>query len=355
MRTREPAQIEQKPEDMRRICVCYTPDQSYLFPSFVSALQARRFTPRNLADIVIIAFGIDPVAEVIFAEACARADIVFLTRSEADIGGAPAMLARLFLADLLPKHYDFFLYVDGDTQIRGPLDDLLLNPVPYGMFYAAADPMTFVGDDSDRLSRTIAAHFASLGLSSVDASRYFNSGVIYAERTGWARIGAEAWKMFSGQSGASRFPDQDVLNLVGLPHCLSMSLAWNFPVYMNSIRVLSVIRPRIVHYMSRPKPWEGVFPPWNAEASAVYDKVASVYPDTARYWRRMKRTTWMRYHLQQRYKRMHAMVTWGFGAKRRRILAYERGLKQSQALQGASGRDAGTVQSVLTPSVEASF
>jgi hypothetical protein len=40
-------------------------------------LQARRFTPRNLADIVIIAFGIDPVAEVIFAEACARADIVF--------------------------------------------------------------------------------------------------------------------------------------------------------------------------------------------------------------------------------------------------------------------------------------
>jgi hypothetical protein len=37
--------------------------------------------------------------------------------------------------------------VDGDTQIRGPLDDLL-NPVPYGMFYAAADPMTFVGDDS---------------------------------------------------------------------------------------------------------------------------------------------------------------------------------------------------------------
>lgn len=265
------------------------------------------------------------------------------------------MLARLFLADLLPKNYDYFLYVDGDTQIRGPLDDLLLKPVPYGMFYAAADPMTFAGDDPDRLSRTIAAHFASLGLSSADARRYFNSGVIYAERSGWAHIGSEAWKMFSGQSGASRFPDQDVLNLVGLPHCLSMSLAWNFPVYMNSIRVVSKIRPRIVHYMSRPKPWEGAFPPWNAEASAVYDEVAFAYPETARYWRRMKRATWLRYHLQQHYKRVHAMVTWGFGAKRRRILAYERRLRQSEALQGAPGRDVGTVQSVLTPPVGASF
>ncbi|MBV1837826.1 glycosyltransferase [Acetobacter estunensis] len=330
MQSRAQACIEEIYRSEKKICICYTPDQSYLFPSFVSALQARRFTSRSLADIVILAFGIDPCAEAAFSEACARADIVFLSRSEADIGGAPAMLARLFLADLLPKNYDYFLYVDGDTQIHGPLDDLLHMPIPPGMFYGAPDPMTFVGDDTDRLSRTITSHFTSLGLSSSEATRYFNSGVIYAERKGWARIGIEAWKMFSNQSKESRFPDQDVLNLVGLPHCLSMSLAWNFPVYMNNIRVASIIQPRIIHYMSRPKPWEGTFPPWNAEVSAAYGEVASVYPEIARYWRSMKRTTWIRYHLQQQYKRVHAMITWGFGAKRRRILAYEQDLKQTK-------------------------
>ncbi|GAA4503860.1 glycosyltransferase family 8 protein [Gluconacetobacter tumulicola] len=355
MGTEESVKIAKKAERVTKSCVCYTTDMSYLFPSFVSALQARRFTRRDLADIVIIAFGIDTVAEAIFAEACARADIVFMSRSEADIRGAPAMLARLFLSELLPQQYDYFLYVDGDTQIRGPLDDLLLKPVPYGMFYGAPDPMTFARDDTDRQSRTIAAHLASLGLSSADACRYFNSGVIYAERWGWARIGAEAWRIFSSQPVASRFPDQDVLNLVGLPYCLSMSLSWNFPVFMNNVRVSSMISPRIVHYMARPKPWEGTFPPWNAETSAVYGEVARDFPQTARYWRRLKRATWLRHHLHQRYKRVHALVTWGLGAKRQRILAYESGLKRDEAVQGPPGRDVGAVQSVLRPSVGASF
>lgn len=340
-------------QDVPRICVCYTPDLTYLFPSFVSALQARRFASRHLADIVIIAFGIDPVAEAVFAEACAQAGIRFLSRREADIRGAPAMLARLFLADLLPEQYDYFLYVDGDTQIRASLDELLVQSVPHGRFRAAADPMTFARDDTDRHGRAIAAHLASLGLSPADARRYFNTGVIYAERHGWACIGEAAWDLFSGRTGASRFPDQDVLNLVGLPYCLPMSLAWNFPAYMNNARVASQIPPRIVHYMSQPKPWDGAFPPWNAEAWTAYHTAASLFPKTARYWRGIGRASRARYHLQQRYKRVLETFTWGFSVKRRRILAYERSLKQTEAVQGVVGR--GEVQPVLRSSIGASF
>lgn len=352
MRIAESAQTAGLPSGMPRHCVCYTPDQSYLFPTFVSAVQARRHTSRHLADIVIIAFGIDPVAAAVFAEACARADIRFMNRSEADIHGAPAMLARLFLAELLPEHYEYFLYVDGDTQVEASLDDLLTMHLPHGMFRAAADPMTFACDDTDRHGRGIAAHFASLGLSPSEARRYFNTGVIHAERQGWARIGAEAWKLFSGKAG-SRFPDQDVLNLVGLPYCLPMSLAWNFPAYMYNARVASLIGPRIVHYMAQPKPWNGAFPPWNHGGWKAYGEVAARFPETAPYWRRNGRAKWVRYHLQQRYRRVTETFTWALSVKRERILAYERGLKQVESAQEPPDR--ARSQPVLAPSVGASF
>lgn len=313
---------------MTTACICYTTDASYLFPTFVSAIQARRNVSSNVADVVIFGFGIDTATAERFSAACARCGVIFTAHAMSAIGSAPAMMARLFLADLLPAQYDRFLYVDGDTQIHASLDELMSRPVPNGRFYAAADPMVFALDDTDSHGRQIAAHFREIGLSAQDARRYFNTGVIYANRAAWAEIGQEAWRRFDAQPAASRFPDQDVLNLVGLPHCLPLSLAWNFPVFMMNARVAPIIRPRIIHYMSQPKPWDGVFPPWQSADHRIYTDVAAAFPDLVERVGTMGVGQRLRYHLQQRYKRVLEMITWGHSAKRRRILAYEKGLSQ---------------------------
>ncbi|GBR04849.1 glycosyltransferase family 8 protein [Acetobacter oeni] len=309
---------------MARTCICYTTDQGYLFPSFVSAVQARRNSSPELADVCLVGFDTDPATQRLFGDACERAGVLFSACRRADIEDAPAMLGRLFLSSLLPAQYDRLLYIDGDTQITGSADPLLRAPVPDGTFYAAADPMTFLIDDDDKQAVDLRAHLTAIGLSPADARRYFNSGVIYAEREAWARVGHDAWKMFSSQPAATRFPDQDILNLVGLPHSLPMSLAWNFPIFLRNAAVEDVIRPRITHFMSRPKPWEGVFAPWTAVAFTPYREIVARFPGLAPYWHRMSGRQRLRYVVQQRYKQVLETIRWSRGMRHDRILAYEK-------------------------------
>ncbi|NHO32695.1 glycosyltransferase family 8 protein [Acetobacter fallax] len=308
---------------MAKVCVCYTTDTGYLFPSFVSALQARRNSSPDNADVLLAGFDLAPEAEHLFAEACRQSGILFAAHRQADIGDAPAMLGRLFLADLLPTQYDRLLYIDGDTQITGSLDPLLTTPVPAGKFYAANDPMTFFIDENDELARDLRAHLTSIGLSPADSKRYFNSGVIYAEREAWAKTGHDAWRKFSSQPAGTRFPDQDILNVVGLPNRLPLSLAWNFPIFLRNANVEDIIRPRITHFMSRPKPWEGVFAPWNQTAFTPYREAATRFPGLAPYWHRMNWRKRMRYVAQQRYKQMTETRNWSRGLRHDRILTYE--------------------------------
>jgi hypothetical protein len=121
-----------------------------------------------------------------------------------------------------------------------------------------------------------------------------------------------------------------VLNLIGGPHRIAMSLAWNFPIFMLNSRVEAAIAPRIYHFMSSPKPWHGVFPPWGRNAQAPYLDIVRTYPELASYHSAMSVPVRLRYHLQQRYKKVYETFAWGLSSKRTRILDYERRLK-SQA------------------------
>lgn len=303
-------------------CVCYTTDNGYLFPSFVSAVQARRNSSPEQTDVLLVGIDIDPEARRVFDHACGVNGIRFQCHGTADIGHAPAMLARLFLSDLLPKDYQRFLYVDGDTQIHGDLGQLFQQPLPSGSFAAVADPMTCTLGDEDSLARSFREYFTALGLSSNDASRYFNSGVIYAERDGWAHVGREAWKIYGGLRTRTRYPDQDALNLVGLSRCVTMSFAWNFPGFFCNLGLDEEIFPTIYHFMSAPKPWEGVFPPWDETAFTPYTELAAAYPGMEAYWRRMSLCRRVRYALQQRYKRWLERRDWQ-ASRLERIRAYE--------------------------------
>jgi len=311
---------------MTTACVCYTTDTSYLFPTFASAVQARANVSVDIADVVILGFDISPDASRVFSQVCAREGIIYLEFTRADIRHASAMMARLFLGNLLPDRYERFLYIDGDTQIKGSLDGLLDTVVPAGKFFAVADPMVFALGDSDRHGKKIEEHFQNMGISPDQEMKYFNTGVIYADRNGWHQIGLDAWHCFEAQPTISRFPDQDVLNLVGLKHCLPLSLAWNFPVFMFNARVANSIKPRIIHYMSQPKPWEGIFPPWKKEDNKYYRDIIRKYTDLSVYCGTMTARVRIKYYMQQRYKKVMEYFTWARSKKNHRILAYEASL-----------------------------
>jgi len=307
-------------------CVCYTTDPGYLFPTLLSAIQARAHTEPAKTDIIILGFGTDPATVDLFQRITAEHGIIFLPFGPDAIDGAKAMLARLFLARLLPPHYQQLLYLDGDTQITGPLDPLLDTAVPDGQFLAANDPFTFTLADDTAFSRDLTRHLATLGLSRHATANYFNSGVLRIARAGWDAIGAESWRLFRARDGQSRFPDQDVLNIAGAEHRRAMSLAWNFPIFMLNCRVAGAIAPRILHFMSDPKPWHGTFAPWTRAAHTPYTELLTRHPELRAFHRPMPTRTQLRYQLQQRYKQALETATWGFTPKRARILSYEQSL-----------------------------
>lgn len=305
-------------------CVCYTSDVSYLFPTVLSATQARQHVGRETADILIFAFGIDDAADRAFRPVCEASGVQLVRCGRSEIDGAPVMVARLFLSSLLPPQYRVFLYLDGDSLITGSLEPLFAIKIPFGKFLAVNDSMTFVAAGSGKSGRAIREHFTSLGMSGDAGALYFNSGVLLADRDGWGEIGRLAWERFCANGEATRFVDQDVLNVAGGPHRLPLSLAWNFPIFMLNAGVEADIAPRIYHFMSKPKPWEGVFPPWTRSEQAPYDAIVRRFPALRPYRGSMTLATRLRYHLQQRYKKVLETVTWSRGVRRQRILSYER-------------------------------
>jgi len=290
----------------------------------VSAVQARRHSSARLADVVIIGVDIDSRAQKDFAAVCACENIRFIAVPADAIEGGTAMMARLFLDRLLPDDYARILYIDGDTQIVGSLDALLVTEPPAGHFLAANDPMTFTLSGNRPDGRAFVRHARSIGLSDDQMKSYFNTGVLFINRDGWDATGQAAWRLIQQRGRAFRFPDQDPLNVVGADTHLSMSLAWNFPIFMCNVDVAPSINPAIYHYMSRPKPWQGGFLPWRSPATLPYVQTVQRYPVLERYHPRFPLWDRVRYHTQQRWKAILEPITWGVGERRRQILQYER-------------------------------
>lgn len=311
-------------------CVCYTTDSNYLFPTFVSAIQARRHVAGTIADVAVFSLGASVQQEKVFTRVAAMEGLRFFSVPPHHLDGADAMLARLFLSRIVPDDYQQLLYIDGDTQIVGSLVPLLEMDVPAGHFCAVNDPMTFTfrGNVNDK---DMAEYFESLGLDSVMQRNYFNSGVLRINRTGWDEIGREAWALYQKLRGSSRFPDQDALNLAAIGRRIPISLCWNFPVFLRNARLRNAISPHIVHYMGSPKPWYGQFSPWGAAEHEAYLTVLRQYPALAPYIGSMPISRRLKYRLKQNYKKITELAAWGSGNRHSEILLYEAEAKQGLA------------------------
>lgn len=307
------AQGNPKPEAAQALntqCVVYVTDGEYAFPTIMSALQARKQSSHSTDICVLLSEAIPDFAAL--RELLAAKGVILLDVSEAlasslgrlDLGHfqgriSVSTMAKLILPQILPKHYTQIIYLDGDTQVIRPLEDLEKLVAPPGKFYAARDYLAL---------RDLLAHGRD--------SHYFNAGVLKFNREGW--IGEEAFNLFlTNPEACDGKHDQGALNHVAGQSLILISNKWNFPkqfLHMVDMRSLS-----IVHYMAHPKPWHGTYFPWTDAESRIYRELRREDPLFARLYRGISLDRKLVYTLRSmRERTLHALA----GGRKRNPLEY---------------------------------
>lgn len=292
-----------------RTAICFLCDERYLFPTLVCAEQARM---NAHADADVIIFTDAPVLHdanrkavericgvsirTVPQDIVARIDAVvpdgFFARTHLN----KSSLFRLFLADLLGPSYARVLYLDGDMQVTGSLAPLLETRLAAGQIAAVRDWIGLHTDPSLPTSQHMRAYTAQLGLTPTQAARYFNAGMILGSFDTWAERGAEAMAFLAAHPERCKRHDQSALNYVCRDHLKPMSMRWNFLRSYMELPAYKAIAPRIHHYVGRPKPWDGVFPPWGPEAFAPYRSLAQRLDGLGVQWIRQPLTRRIAYY-----------------------------------------------------------
>jgi lipopolysaccharide biosynthesis glycosyltransferase len=304
-------------------CVCFTTDSGYLFPTVLSAIQARAQTDANLADIVIIQFGASAAADAALHQVCRDKNIVLILPDMALLQGFTTMYARLFLDEILPAQYQDILYLDGDIQIRLPLDEIIRRDLaPGNAFAAVADPLAIEVQQNSRRAPEILSYFENLGVKSSPELPYFNSGALKIRRSLWVDVSRDALKFLKEKPEFCRWQDQSALNFAGQGRFEPMSFRWNFPIFFRNCGVEAAIKPGVYHFMSKPKPWNGNFRPWNKEFCAPYAKLISEYPQLANHVGPFPVAKQAKYIALQNFKWLQETVVWRMSERRNAILRF---------------------------------
>lgn len=260
----------------RRTAIVLISDRAYLVPTIGAALSARRHTADPAVEVQVLLTA-SPQAEVQAVRALVAphdvgvrsVTVEGLAELEAEHYGpahvSAATMVRLWLHELLDPGIDRFLYLDGDIDITGPLDPLLALPVPQGGFLAAPDASWLIRNRFGAMARSKLPYLAALG---VRPDRYFNAGVLLAERAGWAMIGRTAREFFARHRALCRWQDQSALNATAGHLRGTLSLAWNYQTEFMAVTDPrgAGCTPRIWHFTSFPKPWQAHMPPWTDTA-----------------------------------------------------------------------------------------
>jgi lipopolysaccharide biosynthesis glycosyltransferase len=305
-------------------CACFLTDLGYLFPALLCAIQARNFLERDTADVVIILFDSTAQTTELFSRICEQNGIILICADREILKGYSAMYARLFLTRILPDKYQRILYLDGDIQITGSLDALIQKALPANCSFAAVpDPMAIELHVSKGEHPVIKPYFDGIGVKSSLARPYFNSGAMLIDRAEWAGIERDTLDYLTNSPSTCLFQDQSALNFVGHRRYAPMSFRWNFPIFFKNCGVESAIAPRVFHFMSKPKPWDGVFLPWNRSFVDPYTDLIAKYPELEAYAKKMPLKARTKYLGQQYYKCILETLTWRYSSRRPAILEFE--------------------------------
>lgn len=192
-----------------------------------------------------------------------------------------AMWNRIFLPDLLPN-VERVLYVDADTIIMQPLDELWQLDLD-GFALAAVDNV---------LEKRFQSRPCELGFAT-DQS-YFNSGVLLINLDWWRERGVthDILTFATDRTRVLLWPDQDALNVLLGKHRLPLSPSWNA---QNSLFFLPLAteyfsesdirrackRPAILHFEG-----PGFAKPWH---------FLCVHPYKVQYRKYRRKTPWRFY------------------------------------------------------------
>ena len=298
-------------QEMTTECWCYTTDEGYLLPTLVSASQLRKQFMGTGIDVIIVYVG--PYTEIVkAAEAAAKNEgIIMIIVPRSFINDGPMIVARLYLGKVLEKAYKYITYLDGDTQVVGRVDPLVQAVPRSGSILAAPDIMAIMVGDQRRQWRDRPAYFRRIGISSENHRRYFNSGVLKTSRSDWEAISRECLDLLKKPvSNEFSFKDQDALNIILGGNQELISLRWNWPGFLLSTGAEKIVPPQIVHYMSRPRPWDGPFPPWGKSGNSCYQRFVETYPALRALYRPFTGGRYLRYQAQQLFKGL----TEGYGS-----------------------------------------
>jgi lipopolysaccharide biosynthesis glycosyltransferase len=287
--------------------VGYVATPSHLFQTVLSATQARRFAPSD-ADVVVACIT-DRGEEVpaAFRRVCAEHGVRLVPLPADWLGGAHPTFGRFFLDRVLPRA-DQVLYLDGDTQVIAALDPLMNLEVPAGGLLAARDPMAFLRAVHEPTRARIDGWWDDSEIPAATRERYVNSGVMQVRTADLATLRDGLLEV--ARTSRTRFADQDALNLVMNDRIELVSTAWNFPGFLLGTRFEPLARPRIVHFMSNPRPWNAALRPWGRRYWAPYEALARDFPEVEPFWERFSRAERARYLLQQSWKTRIERAPW---------------------------------------------
>jgi lipopolysaccharide biosynthesis glycosyltransferase len=295
---------------MTRHAVCYTATAGYLFQTVLSALQARSFTGKGIS-VCVCYLGDDKSDELYkFGQICKDNDIEIISAPLSLIDGLNPQYARLFLDKLLPPSVEEILYLDGDTQIVQDITALVEATPPADGALAVRDPMVFIRRTDATFRRKIDAWWDSSGMPDDVRGDYVNSGVIRISRSDIGPLREEVLRRFGGRLHTLHFADQDAINIALQGRLTTISMSWNFPGFLLGTQLVDLAQPRIIHFMSNPRPWNAALPPWGATHHQPYRRFVLDYPEIADYWKRLTGRHMLKYLLQQQYKWLTERRAW---------------------------------------------
>lgn len=175
-------------------------------------------------------------------------------------GWNPIVLARLLLDKLLPEKLDKILYLDGDTIVRGNLQDLWNIDMNEKVIAASIEP-TMDKKRKDSLN--------------LNGKPYYNAGVLLVDLNNWKKYkaGKIVLDYYREHNGNLFANDQDAINGSLNDKILTISPKYNFYniFYQYNYKFLNKLcdfkyiekgtyndaleNPVIIHYLGEERPW----------------------------------------------------------------------------------------------------
>jgi lipopolysaccharide biosynthesis glycosyltransferase len=287
-----------------RTAYCFTPDRAFFAPAVRAIASMVEAEPDVERDIFLICEPDDVTPGFDKLPAPLRERIELLTldfsRFDAKLAGkgrfSRAVFRRLFLDEILPRHFERIVTVDSDMLIVRPglkrLESFDLGDKPLAAAYDMIFLMDFKGD---ALARQFQRSRRSLGLA-IDTP-YFNAGLMTIDRAAWRaeKLTERVVKALRDDPKRYPFMEQDALNATLKGNFMALSPRFNFMGDFFLLDLERRLEPIVLHFVNAPKPWE--LGSWRGEArfAEAYRAwfASSPWPDLARapatpQWRRTR-------------------------------------------------------------------